>query len=147
MLPEGSQKFSYIFKFTDNNIKSYILKQQWWCQKFSYIFKFTNNNIKSYILKQQWWCQKFNYIFKFTNNSIKSYILKQDNSIKSYILKQQWCLSVRLAGQEWWCLSVCLAGQGQGRAGRPDIFNYAENNGFLVAIKIWEFRSPRYYCF
>jgi len=55
--------------------------------------------------------------------------------------------SVRLAGQGQGtsggvCPSVCLscrAGQG---AGRPDIFSYAENNGFLAAIRIWEFRSP-----
>jgi hypothetical protein len=60
-------------------------------------------------------------------------------STKSYILKQTWCLSV--------CLS-CRAGQGRagkqgrGRAGRPNIFSYAENNGFLAAIRIWEFQSP-----
>ncbi len=41
----------------------------------------------------------------------------------------------------WWA-GVGGARQGQGRAGRPDIFNYAENNGFLAAIRIWEFRSP-----
>ncbi len=32
---------------------------------------------------------------------------------------------------------------GRGRAGQPDIFSYAENNGFLAAIKIWEFREIR----
>jgi len=47
------------------------------------------------------------------------------------------------------CSSICLArqgqgqGMGQGRAGQPDIFSYAENNGFLAAIKIWEFREIR----
>jgi len=52
-------------------------------------------------------------------------------------------------------VSICLAGQGlagkgRGRARRPDIFSYVENNGFLAAIRIWEFRSPllppRCYC-
>ncbi len=45
------------------------------------------------------------------------------------------------------CLSVL---QGRGRAGRLDIFSYAEKNGFLAAIRIWEFWSPppppRYCC-
>jgi len=40
------------------------------------------------------------------------------------------CPSVRLAGQ----------GQGRGRAGWSNIFSYAENNRFLAAIRIWEFR-------
>jgi hypothetical protein len=31
--------------------------------------------------------------------------------------------------------------QGRGKAGRPDIFSYAENNGFLATIRIWEFRK------
>jgi len=39
-------------------------------------------------------------------------------------------------------VSVCLVLQGRGRAGRPDIFSYVENNGFMAAIRIWEFRSP-----
>jgi hypothetical protein len=48
-------------------------------------------------------------------------------------------------------VSVCLSVlQGRGRAGRLDIFSYAEKNGFLAAIRIWEFRSPppppRYCC-
>jgi len=40
------------------------------------------------------------------------------------------------------CPSVYLTGQGRagqgrgGQAGRPDIFSYAENNGFLTTIRI-----------
>ncbi len=40
------------------------------------------------------------------------------------------------------CLSILqgrVGEQGRGRAGRPDIFSYAENNGFLATIRIWGF--------